>query len=152
LPLVSKVSLDTNAIYARRVEDYYTINDRTLQYYYKKPFDSFKDWTHKDRAYVWLLYLKNIEKHLSLDEPSLSNSDLYTIFTNKDGHGKERCIIAILKDTITIDVIPILHKIQLEKQNLVEEVTADMTGSTNLITNKCFPKNTKVSIGFMFKN
>jgi hypothetical protein len=58
LPFFSKVSLDTNAIYAKRVEDYYTINDRTPQYYYKKAFDSFKDWTHKDRAYVWFLYLK----------------------------------------------------------------------------------------------
>ena len=67
------------------------------------------------------------------------NSDLYTIFTNKDGHGKKGSIIAILKDTITIDVIPILHQIPLEKQNLVDEVTADMAGSMNLIAKKCFP-------------
>jgi transposase len=97
-------------------------------------------------------FIWNIGKHLSLDKPSLSNSDLYTIFTNKDEHGKERSIIAILKETITIDVIPILHKIPLEKQNLVEEVTADMTGSTNLIAKKCFSKKTKVTIGSMFKN
>lgn len=152
MPLYSSVSIDTHALYAKRVEDYNTINDRTLQYYYKKQFNSFKDWTHKDLAYVWLLYLKNIGKHLSLDEPSLSNSDLYTIFTNKDGHGKKGSVIAILKDTITIDIIPILHKIPLQKQNLVEEVTANMAGSTNLIAKKCFPKKTKVTIGFMFKN
>jgi transposase len=118
----------------------------------KKPFDSFKDWTHKDRAYVRLLYLKLIGENLSSDEPILFNSDLYTIFTNKDGHGKKGSIIAILKDTITIDLIPILHKIPLGKQNLVEEVTPDMAESTNLSAKKCFRKKTKVTIGFMFKN
>ena len=104
-----------------------------------KKIDCFKDWTHKDRAYVSFFYLENIMKPLSLDETSLSNRQLYTILTNNDGHFKKDSIIAILKGTITIDVIPILHQIPLEKQNLVDEVTADMAGSMNLIAKKCLP-------------
>lgn len=65
-------------------------------------------------------FCRNIEKPISLDETSLSNSILYTIFTKKNGHDKKGSVIAILKGTKAIDVIAILHKITLEKKNLVE--------------------------------
>jgi transposase len=133
---------------AKRFGDYYTSNGRTLQYYYKNHLSDFKDWTQKEHAEDWLLYAENIGKHVSLDETSLSNGELYTIFTNKDGHGKKGSIIAIVKGTKAADVIAILNKIPLEKRNLVEEVTLDMAGSMNLIAKKCFPKTAIVTDRF----
>nr|WP_245536061.1 hypothetical protein [Psychroflexus torquis] len=62
------------------------------------------------------------------------------MLNNKNAQGKKASIIPIVKGTITIDVINILHKIPLERRNVVEEVTVDMAGSMNLIAKKCFPK------------
>ncbi len=125
---------------AKRFGDYYKINGSNLQYHYKNHLSDFKDWAQKEHAEDWLLYGENIGKHLSLDETSLSNGELYTILTNKNGHGKKGSIVAIVKGTKASDVIDILHKIPLEKRNMVEEVTVDMAGSMNLIAKKCFPK------------
>jgi transposase len=95
-----------------------------------------------------LLYPKNIGKHLSLDETSLSNGELYTILTNKNGHGKKGSIVAIVKGTKANDVINVLHKIPIERRNIVKEVTVDMAGNMNLIAKKCFPKTDIVTDRF----
>jgi transposase len=133
---------------AKRFGDYYKTNGRTLQYHYKNHLSDFKDWAQKEHAEDWLLYGDNIGKHLSLDETSLSNGELYTILTNKNGHGKKGSIVAIVKGTKANDVIAILNKIPLEKRNLVSEVTVDMAGSMNLIAKKCFPKTEIVTDRF----
>jgi transposase len=133
---------------AKRFGDYYKINGSALQYHYKNHLSDFKDWTQKEHAEDWLLYGENIGKHLSLDETSLSNGELYTILTNKNGKGKKGSIVAIVKGTKANNVIEILYKIPLEKRNMVEEVTVDMAGSMNLIAKKCFPKTEIVTDRF----
>lgn len=133
---------------AKRFGDYYKTNGSSLQYHYKNHLSDFKDWTQKEHAEDWLLYEKNIGKYLSLDETSLSNGELYTIVTNKDAHGKKGSIVAIVKGTKASDVINILHKISIERRNMVKEVTVDMAGSMNLIAKKCFPKTEIVTDRF----
>jgi hypothetical protein len=102
---------------AKRFGDYYKTNERMLQYHYKNHLSDFKDWAQKEHAEDWLLYGENIEKYLSLDETSLSNGELCTILTNKEGHGKKGSIVAIVKGTKATDVIDILTKIPLENRN-----------------------------------
>jgi transposase len=116
---------------AKRFGDYYKT---------KNHLSGFKDWTQKEHAQDWPLYQKNIGKYLSLDKTSLSNGELYTILTNKNAHGKKGSIVAIVKGTKADDVINILHKILLEKRNMVKEVIVDMAGSMNLIAKRCFLK------------
>jgi transposase len=133
---------------AKRFGDYYKTNGSNLQYHYKNHLSDFKDWEQKEHAEDWLLYAENLGKHLSLDETSLSNGELYTILTNKNGHGKKGSIVAIVKGTKANDVIDILTKIPLEKRSMVAEVTVDMAGSMNLIAKKCFPKTEIVTDRF----
>ena len=83
-----------------------------------------------------------------MDETALSNGELYTILTNKDAHGKKGSIIAIVKGTKASDVINVLHKIPIERRNMVKEVTVDMAGSMNLIAKKSFPKTEIVTDRF----
>lgn len=94
------------------------------------------------------MYGKNLGKHLSLDETSLSNGELYTILTNKKANGKKGSIVAIIKGTKADDVINILKKIPVERRNMVKEVTVDMAGNMNLIAKKCFPKTAIVTDRF----
>ncbi|TXD47799.1 MULTISPECIES: transposase [unclassified Polaribacter] len=133
---------------AKRFGYYYNTNGLMLQYHYKNHLSDFKSWTQKDYAEDWLLYGENIGKHLSADETFLSNGELYTILTNKDGQGEKGSIVAIVKGTKVNEVIDILYTIPIEKRNLVEEVTVDMAGSMNLIAKKCFPKTTIVTDRF----
>lgn len=46
-----------------------------------------------------MCFPSNLGEHLSIDETSFSNGELYTIVTNKDGHGKKGSLIAMIKGT-----------------------------------------------------
>jgi transposase len=101
-------------------------------------------WEQKDHAEDWLLYPENIGINLALDETSLSNGELYTILSNKDGKGKKGTIVAMVKGVKSEEIISILHKIPLESREQVQEVTVDMAANMRLIIQKSFPKAIKV--------
>ena len=63
-----------------------------------------------------MCFPSNIGEHLSIDETSLSNGELYTIVINKEGHGKKGSLVAMIKGTKSEDVckwitrkLPIRH-------------------------------------------
>ena len=88
-----------------------TCKDNTEDY-----LSEFKAWNQKSHAKNWLLFPKNIESRLSLDETAFSNGNLYTILTNKKTKGKKGAIIAMAKGTKAEAVIKILHKIPLKQR------------------------------------
>ncbi len=92
--------------------------------------------------------MKNLGKRLSIDETSLSNGELYTIFTNKAGKGKKGSIVAIIAGTKASDVIDVLDKIPLRQRNLVTEITLDMAANMGLIAKKCFHNAVQVTDRF----
>ena len=59
----------------------------------------FSCWSEKEHASDWLLFEQNLGPHLSIDETSLSQGELYTIITNKEAKGKKGCLVAIVKGT-----------------------------------------------------
>ena len=85
-----------------------------------------------------MLYEKNIGKHLSLDETSLSKGELYTYLTNKKGKGKKGTLVACVKGTKANDISDVLTKIPLEERLKVEEVTIDMARNMEAIARECF--------------
>ena len=91
-----------------------------------------------------MLFEDNIDMHLSIDETSLSNGELYTILTKKSAKGCKGAIVAMVKGTKTENVISVLKKISKEKRDLVREVTLDLASSMNKIVSQCFPKAIKV--------
>jgi transposase len=91
-----------------------------------------------------LLFSENIGEYLSIDETAFTNSELYTIVTNKAAKGKKGALIAMVKGTKADTVIRILLKIPIGKRNKVKEVTLDMAGNMGLIVKKSFPKATRV--------
>ena len=65
---------------------------------------------------------------------------MYTIVTNKDGHGKKGSLIAIIKGTKRDDVCRwLLRKLPVGKRRKVKTITLDMSGSMSRIAKKCFP-------------
>jgi transposase len=96
----------------------------------------------------YLIYPENIGKNLSIDELSLSKGELYTFVTNKNGRGKKKTLVAVIKGTKSQDIIDIPHKIPLEKRKTVKEITLDMANNMQLASRMCFPESSLVTDQF----
>lgn len=108
----------------------------------------FKNWEQLPHAKEYLLFADNIGTHLSLDETSLSQGELYTVITNKAAKGKQGSIVAIITGTNSEYITTILQKIPLKLRKKVVEITLDMAGSMNLIAKKNFPNAVLVTDRF----
>lgn len=95
-----------------------------------------------------MLFPKNIGKHLSLDETSLSHGELYTVLTNKSAKGKQGTIVAIVSGTSSEKVMEIIQRLPYRLRKKVQEITLDMAGSMNIIAKNCFPNAVLVTDRF----
>lgn len=59
--------------------------------------------------------------------------------TNKNGKGKKGTIVAIIKGTLSKDIVAVLQKLPLELRNKVKEVTLDMANNMESATQQSFP-------------
>jgi transposase len=115
---------------------------------YRESQSGFKQWDQKSHAKQWLLYPQNMGSHLSIDETSLSDGELYTILTNKAAKGRKGSIVAIIAGTKAETVIEILRRIPVRPRKKVAEITLDMAGNMALIAKRCFPCATQVTDRF----
>ena len=75
----------------RTLEDYYHVASNTLERQYKDVLSGYRTWSELSHADDWLVFPENVGKNMAIDETSLSNGEIYTILTNRDRHGRERC-------------------------------------------------------------
>ncbi len=120
------------------------MDGKQLQQQYKDHISDYRDWVQREHASEWLLYPENTGPHLSIDETSLSNGELYTIITNKAARGRKGSLVAMVKGTQAGSIIEILRKIPKRIRSKVREVTLDMAASMGMIVSRCFPKASKV--------
>ena len=100
---------------ARSLGRTYLVDGDALERAYKWNLSDFRSWNQKDHAGDWVLHPFNIGEHLSIDETSLQD-DLFTILSNKAGHGLQGTIIAMVRGTKAQDVIKVLMKIPEEER------------------------------------
>lgn len=124
------------------------LNKETFRKQYKFHLSSFSTWAQKAHCTEWLLFPKNLGTHLSIDETSLSNGELYTILTNKDAHGKKGALVAMVKGTKAQVVSGIINRIPTRDRMGVREVTLDLDNSMHWIVLACFPNAEKVNDRF----
>jgi len=85
---------------------------------------------------------------LSIDEVSLSQGELYTFVTNKNGKGKQGTLVASIKGTLSKDIILVLEKLSLDKRLGVKEITLDMAKNMEAAVKTVFTKATLVTDRF----
>jgi transposase len=136
--------LDNYPISSNSLEKFFYINGNHLGQQYKDHLSGYKTWDQKKHASEWVLFPENIGSYLSLDETSLSNGELYTVLTNKQGKGKKGTLIAMIEGTEAEKVISVLKRIDEKTRLQVKEITLDMAGSMNKIVKRCFPTATLV--------
>jgi len=132
--------LDNYPISSNSLEKFFYIDGNHLGQQYKDYLSSYNTWDQKEHAQEWILFPNNIGPYLSIDETSLSNGELYTILTNKEGKGKKGALIAMIEGTDAESVINVINRIPEQAREQVKEVTLDMAGSMNKIVRHCFPK------------
>jgi len=136
--------LDNYPISSNSLEKFYYINGNHFGQQYKEHLSDYNEWGQKEHAQEWIIFPENIGTHLSLDETSLSNGELYTVLTNKAAKGKKGTLVAMIEGTQSEKIIEVIERIPEEIREKVVEVTLDMAGSMHKIVRSCFPKASKV--------
>lgn len=136
--------METSPTTCRTLEEYYHVNANTLEKQYKDVLSGYRTWPELDHANDWLVFPENIGPRLAIDETSMSNGELRTIVTNRDRHGRDCCLVAIVRGVKSEDVIKALGHIPEELLGSVEEVTLDLSDSMRKIVHTCFPKAMRV--------
>jgi transposase len=131
--------LDNYPISSNSLEKFFYINGNQLGQQYKEYLSSYQTWDQKEHAQEWILFPDNIGPYLSIDETALSNGELYTVLTNKEGKGQKGTLVAMIEGTEADRIIAILNQIPENARAVVKEVTLDMAGSMNKIVKRCFP-------------
>lgn len=98
----------------------------------------YRSWKKLSHAEEWLVFYKNIGPHVSIDETSLSDGELYTIVSNKDAHGGKGAIIAIVKGIKVETVVNALQHILWFERFGILEVTMDFSESMHFIVKQSF--------------
>ncbi len=139
--------MDTYPIAASSLEKYYHVDGKQLEHQYKDHLSGYAEW--KDgpegkHAEQWLVFPENIGPRLSLDETAMSNGDLYAVLTNKDAHGRQGALVAIVFGTKAEDVCTALWNIPQALRDTVEEITLDLSSSMRKIARFAFKHATQV--------
>lgn len=114
------------------------VDGSRLERNYKDVLSDYRRWEQRGHAGEWMLLPQNMGARLSIDETSLCD-DLFTILSNKDGHGGKGTVIAMVRGTKSADVAAQLMKIPAGQLLAVREVTMDFSDSMYSIVQQCFP-------------
>lgn len=135
--------MDSLPLTAALLGKFFPIKGSEVERYYKHHLSDFETWEQKEHAVDWVLLAKNIGPRCSIDETELCG-EVYTIFSNKSGHGGQGRVIAIIKGTKADVVSRVLKMISESERAKVMEVTMDFSGSMYSIAKQCFPNATIV--------
>ena len=93
---------------------------------YKGFISAYREWDLVDHATEYVLFKQNIGPCRCIDETSLSCGELYTVVTNRAGHGGRGTLVAMIRGTKSEDVIKVLEMIHVSKRKTAKEVTLDL--------------------------
>lgn len=129
----------------RTIGRLYGVCGDTLRRLYKYTLSGYSDWDgmrktrYGDVPYV--SFPENCGSYLSIDETALSRDEVFTIITNKDGHGGRGTLVAILYGTRVSDIVSVLEEsIPLWRRMKVKEVTCDLSSAMMESVRISFPQ------------
>ena len=135
--------MDTHEVSIKSLADFCGMKSSTLTDYYKEHLSDFRSWNQISHSDDYIYFTYNLGESISIDETAFSNGELYTIITNKDGHGKKGTLVAMIRGAKAEEVCKRLNKIPEGRRKKVRNITLDMAGSMYQIAKKCFPNATQ---------
>ena len=88
--------IDRLPISCKLLGELYGVDGELLERQYRDNLSGYLRWDQLPHAEDYLLFEKNIGAYVCIDEVALSRGELYTILTNKEGHGRKGSLIAII--------------------------------------------------------
>lgn len=137
------MAMDNLPLTAASLARFFHIKGSEVERYYKHHLSDFGTWDQNDHATDWVLLPQNLGERCSIDETSFCN-EVYTILSNKEGHGRKGSIIAIVRGTKADVVSSIIRQIPETERCRVTEITMDFSDSMYSIASRCFPNATIV--------
>ena len=142
------MQIESKALSISSIGSFYNVDGKQLERQYKEFISGFSKWDQFLHADEYVVFKENMGNNLSIDETSLSNGELYTILTNKNGKGKKGSLVAMIKGTKSDFIIRHLNLLPRSKRLKVKEITLDLSPTMMLIAKKSFPNATIVSDRF----
>lgn len=116
------------------------MNGQTLRKQYKEVISDYRVWDQLDHAEEYILFEENLGADLSLDETCMSNGEVYTILTNKAGHGRKGSLVAMVHGVSSETVIRAFQRMSRHKRLQVKSITTDLSSAMMLTARRSFPK------------
>ena len=114
----------------------YCVNGKHFADLYRNKISGYADWCEQELGCGFYFNADNIGPYMSLDETCLSNGEVWTFLTDKDGHGgKAAAIPGTKSDEIMSILIGAMGK---SIRRRVKEVTCDLSPSMMLIAAEVF--------------
>ena len=130
---------EEKAVSLSSIAEFHKISPHEFERQYKDHLSNFRSWNQLSHASKWLLFEENLGTHLSLDETSISNGELYTILTNKSAKGGKGSLVSLVEGTKSCDISSVFNKIPLAARERVLEVTLDFSSSMENAARVSFP-------------
>ncbi|NDV97619.1 DDE transposase, partial [Dysgonomonas sp. 521] len=116
------------------------LKGQTLRKQYKEVISDYRSWEQLEHAQDYILFEENLGADLSLDETCLSNGEVYTVLTNKAGHGGKGSLVAIVRGVASQTVIRAFNRMSRQKRLQVKSITTDLSSAMMLTARWSFPK------------
>lgn len=117
----------------------YCVNGKYFADLYRNKLSGYSQWCGSELGCGFYFNAANIGPYMSLDETCLSNGEVWTFLTNKDGHGGKGTLAAAIPGTRSVEIISILiGAMGKSVRRKVKEVTCDMSPSMMLIAAEVF--------------
>ncbi len=86
----------------------YCVNGKCFADLYRNKLSGYAQWCERELGSGIYFNAVNIGSYMSLDETCLSNGEVWTFLTNKDGHGGRGTLAAAIPGTKSDEIISIL--------------------------------------------
>lgn len=117
----------------------YCVNGKYFAELYRNKLSGYAEWCVNELGCGFYFNANNIGPYMSLDETCLSNGEVWTFLTNKDGHGGPGTLAAAIPGTKSDEIISILiGAMGKSVRRRVKEVTCDLSPSMMLIAAEVF--------------
>ena len=117
----------------------YCVNGKHFADLYRNRISGYAEWCESELCCGFYFNGDNIGPYMSLDETCLSNGEVWTFLTNKDGHGGRGTLAAAIPGTKSDEIISILVSAMGKSlRRKVKEVTCDLSASMMLIAEEVF--------------
>ena len=133
------MKVESTALSVKHIAQMYCVNGKHFADVYRNKVSGYHEWWMDELSQGFYFNAANIGPYMSLDETCLSNGEVWTFLTNKEGHGGKGTLAAAIPGTKSDTIISVLvNAMGKMTRRKVKEITCDLSPSMMLIAGEVF--------------